>query len=142
MAQQQPDESLGLDHLPQSQLEAIPSSITSPLMETVLDREANGDEIDAQSPQAILRSLVSENGLIAVLEAFQGIMETQVERLQDTSMRPYAKQLSAFQTVANNLAELIEDLPPELDIELALTQITHTAPAIEENSVTLTDSIE
>lgn len=142
MVQRQPDESLGLDHLPQSQLEAVPSSITAPVMEAVLDRQANGDDTDAQSPQAVLRSLVSNNGLVAVLEAFQSIMETQIERLQDSSMRPYAQQLSAFQAVANNLAELVEHLPAELDIELALTQITHTAPVIEESSVTLTDGSE
>jgi hypothetical protein len=141
MARQKPDESLGLDQLSQSQVEAVPSASASLMMEVELDA-AMGDGSEAHSPQAVLRSLMADNGLVAVLEAFQVIMETQIERLQDSSMQTYTKQLSAFQTVAHDLAALIADLPPELDIELALTQLTRTAPAIEENSITLNEDID
>ncbi|MDX2243048.1 MAG: hypothetical protein NW224_20400 [Leptolyngbyaceae cyanobacterium bins.302] len=142
MAPQRPDESLGLEHLPQSQVEAVPSSITAPVVEVDATRMANIVETEDHSPQVILRSLISDNGLIAVLEAFQAIMENQIERLQDSSMQSYAKQLNAFQVVANDLSELIDYLPAELDIELALTQITHTAPTIEEAPVSLAESVE
>lgn len=141
MARQKPDESLDLEHLPQAQVEAVPSAGASLLMAVETDA-AMGDDSEAHSPQAVLRSLMADNGLVAVLEAFQMIMQTQVERLQDSSMQTYTKQLNAFQTVAHDLAELIADLPPELDIELALIQLTHTAPAIEENSLTLNEDID
>lgn len=137
----QPDESLGLDRLPQSQLEAVPDSITSPLMEVDTDRTSFSDDSAEPSPEAVLRSLVSENGLVAILEAFNSFVETQVERLQDSSMQSYSKQLNSFQVVRENLTELIENLPAELDIELALTQVTHTAPAIAETSSTLADEL-
>jgi len=138
MTQQQFDESSGVERLTQFELEATPSSMTAPLVEVDIDRTGFSD-VD-RSPKTVLRSLVADNGLVAVLEAFQSFVETQVERLQDSAMEPYSKQLNSFKAVSQNLADLIEDLPSELDIELALSQLTHTTPSIEETPPTLVDA--
>ncbi|MDX2232300.1 MAG: hypothetical protein NW220_21885 [Leptolyngbyaceae cyanobacterium bins.349] len=135
------DESLGLEYLPQSQLESVPGLKTSPQMEADMDMSGLTPEANTASPELVLRSLIAENGLVVVLEALRNIMETQAERLQDSSMQPYAKQLKSFQKVAEDLAELLEALPAELDMEIALTQITHATPAIESTSTTLTEEL-
>jgi len=133
------DESLGLDYLPQSQLESTPGLNTSPILDVDVDMASSGYEDNTQPPEQSLRSLISENGLVAVLDALNNLIKAQAERLKDSSMKPYTKQLQSFEDTSEKLTELVEMLPAELDMEIALAQVTHVTPAIESTPTKLTD---
>lgn len=138
----QSDESLGLDHLPQSQLESTPGLHPSPILDLDTDPMHRGDREDAQVPEQILRSLISENGLVVVLDALNDLIKAQAERLQDSTMKSYSKQLQSFQDTSEKLTELIEMLPPELDMEIALAQVTHVTPTLESTPTKLTTDLD
>lgn len=128
MYNDQQDESLGVEHLPQSELESIPG------LGAALSTDEDTDEL-----QNKLRSLVKDQGLVAVLEALKTLVETQTEKLNETSTQQYSDQIKAFQDTANSLETLIKALPAELDVEIALAQITHTGSVLEPTPMLLTE---
>jgi hypothetical protein len=137
----QSDESLGLDTLPPSQLESRPGFGTSPFLEDDIDPVNDGYETNTTSPDQVLRSLISDNGFVVILEALNQLIQDQIARFQDSSMQSYGRQLKSFQDTSEKLTELIETLPAELDIEIALAQVTRVTPAIESTPAKLTDDL-
>lgn len=86
--------------------------------------------------QSELNALIQDYGLVAVLETLNQLMEQRADRFTNTA--PGADtEAEAFRDVARSLTVLIKALPPELDMAIALEQITQTTPDSDANSVSL-----
>jgi hypothetical protein len=76
-----------------------------------------------------LNTLVNDYGLISVLEAEHTVKPSTDQQSEETE---------AFRDVARSLTVLIKALPPELDYEIALQQVTHTSTNLDPQEETLT----
>ncbi|HEY9618732.1 MAG TPA: hypothetical protein V6C78_00100 [Crinalium sp.] len=94
------------------------------------------DESDYESEneadlKTTLQTLVNEHGLIEVLENLKEFVEAKAETVERLSDQDVDKQSEAFRDVARALTVLIKALPPELDVQIALDQITHASSNLE-----------
>lgn len=93
---------------------------------------------ESQAVQEPLRSLIREHGLVSVLEALRGLIALQADRLRSLlEPEEQAEPMQAFEMATVALTDLIRAIPAELDVELALAQITHTAPTLEPAAIKL-----
>ena len=84
-----------------------------------------------------LGTLVREHGLISVLESLKQLVEAKAKKL-DTQGEESQEQAEAFKDVARALTVLVKALPPELDYEIALEQVTHTSVDLQPTEDELT----
>lgn len=85
-----------------------------------------------------LNTLINEHGLISVLEALKDLVEARADHAVDSVDVQAEEQSEAFRDVARSLTVLIKALPPELDYEIALQQVTHTATTLDPQDEMLT----
>lgn len=72
-----------------------------------------------------VNELVQEHGLIAILETLKDFVETRADTLSEGD-RSSTESTTTLKTVADTLTHLVETLPAEIDVELALVQLTHS----------------
>lgn len=89
-----------------------------------------------------LNHLVQEYGLTSVLAGLKEIIENRAEAIEESTLDLDNQQLEAFDTVLESLSVLIESLPPEVDIEIALEQVTHPSTDLEPASEKLAGGLE
>ncbi|HEY9696174.1 MAG TPA: hypothetical protein V6D10_02860 [Trichocoleus sp.] len=85
-----------------------------------------------------LNTLVNDYGLISVLEALKQLVEIRAEHTAEPSTDQQSEETEAFRDVARSLTVLIKALPPELDYEIALQQVTHTSTNLDPQEEMLT----
>ncbi|WP_088893401.1 hypothetical protein [Leptolyngbya ohadii] len=89
-----------------------------------------------------LNSLINEYGLLSVLEALRELVDNRAANTEtiaaDSPAESLNEQVTAFRDVSRSLAALLNTLPPELDFEIALEQITHTSTDLGNSDEMLT----
>lgn len=89
-----------------------------------------------------LNNLVQEYGLTSVLTGLKEVIEDRAEAIEESAIELDDQQLEAFDDVIESLSVLIEALPPEIDVEIALEQVTHPSPDLEPASEKLAGGLE
>lgn len=89
-----------------------------------------------------LNTLIKEYGLISVLEALKSLVDSRADSTDtiaaESPDESLTEQIEAFRDVSRALAALVKTLPPELDYEMALEQITHTSSDLDPDTDLLT----
>lgn len=89
-----------------------------------------------------INNLVQEYGLTSVLTGLKEIIENKVEAIEESTVELDDQQLEAFDDVLEALSVLIDSLPPEIDVEIALEQVTHPSSDLEPTSQKLAGGLE
>ncbi|MBD1850828.1 hypothetical protein [Leptolyngbya sp. FACHB-711] len=94
-----------------------------------------------------LNALIREYGLISTLEALRELVDNRADSTEtiaaesdstESSDESLNEQAEAFRDVSRALTTLLKTLPPELDFEMALEQITHTSTDLDSGTGMLT----
>jgi hypothetical protein len=104
-------------------------------------QEFESSEFEPQDFETDLNALIHNYGLTAVLESLRDLTKSRAEAI--ASSGDYSDDVTkAFQQVTHALSELIEVLPPELDVGLALEQLTHSSPDLDSSDEKLPGGLE
>lgn len=92
-----------------------------------------------------LNALIKEHGLISTLEALRELVNSRADSTETIASESteaidesLSEQIEAYRDVSRALTTLVQTLPPELDFEMALEQVTHTSPDLDSSTDMLT----